>query len=164
MEEMNSKQRKIRNYEMGEQKQTIGQRIMTKVIENLLIEIENIHLTFEGINTWLNVQYVFGIDIQSILLYSTNNEWKRMFITERSLDHFKIAEINKLNCYHYRKNAQIKKNFIIENLTTQMHLTLSDKEESFPITSSILLSMLKMGISQHALIDIKSMLQQQKLF
>ncbi|EDR28768.1 hypothetical protein EDI_342180 [Entamoeba dispar SAW760] len=169
IEEQESKQRQLRNYEITSDKTTLTQRIITKVINNMQIDITNIHIRYEGINGWINTKYAIGSVIDSIKLYSTDSQWSPAFVVENQGDHFKIAEIIKMRIYHSQTkedkwDTNVKKEYIVEDLTTKMRLTLSDKDDSYPITSQIILEMLKVGVSQGVMIDVKSLMQQQKLF
>ncbi|KAL7713524.1 Chorein N-terminal domain-containing protein [Entamoeba marina] len=110
-EEQASKQRRLREFEMTSNTNTLTQRILTKVVNNMQVEIKNIHLRYQKLN---------------------------------------------------ETDSQIHS--LVEELTTKLQLTLSDKTEDFPIAGKIFLELLKVGITQSVMIDIKSLLQQQKLF
>ncbi|ELP88186.1 hypothetical protein EIN_224290 [Entamoeba invadens IP1] len=171
-EEQASKQRQLRNYEISSDKSTMTQRLFTKILNNMQIDMSNIHVRYEAVNTWTGLRYAIGTSIESIKLYSTDEKWNSTFVIDATGVNYKIAEVVKMRVYHCQTKedkfddlkTSLPKSSILEDLTTKMKLTLSDKDEDFPVLAKVLLEVIKVNVTQDVLIDAKSLMQQQKLF
>eukprot|EP01114_Cavostelium_apophysatum_P004048 TRINITY_DN1418_c0_g1_i1.p1 TRINITY_DN1418_c0_g1~~TRINITY_DN1418_c0_g1_i1.p1 ORF type:complete len:3212 (-),score=1062.70 TRINITY_DN1418_c0_g1_i1:26-9661(-) len=74
--------------------------LATKIVDNLQVEINNIHIRFEDFTTSKEFPFAVGVCLGSLKLRSTDENWKEMFVNERVGDLiYKLARMEHLSVY-----------------------------------------------------------------
>jgi len=81
---------------VDEKGDSFAQRLATKVVDNLQIQIKNVHVRFEDFTTSVEFPFAFGICIQNLSVSSTDENWDEKFIENRTSK--LIYKIGKLEC------------------------------------------------------------------
>jgi vacuolar protein sorting-associated protein 13A/C len=74
----------------SEDQQGYFDKLTLKVIDNLQLQVKNIHVRWESNNT-----YAWGLKLDSLDAYTTNYEWLKVFI-DRTDEKNRLTPINKL--------------------------------------------------------------------
>jgi len=86
--------------EEDEKSNSFVQRLVTKIVDNLQIEVNKVHVRFEDFTTNKEFPFAFGVCLDSIRMKSTNENWKEMFVENR-VDKliYKLAQMSDLSIY-----------------------------------------------------------------
>lgn len=74
-------------------------KLVSKIIDNLQVEIGKIHVRFEDRVSDPLHPFSFGVTLGGITVVSTNQNWERGFIHETTGVMHKILELNSLGIY-----------------------------------------------------------------
>jgi hypothetical protein len=72
--------------------------MISRIIDNIQIDISNIYLRFEDSISSPKVPYSIGICLEAIQLYTCNSKWERAFVTGEDIS-LKMAKITNFQIY-----------------------------------------------------------------
>jgi len=86
--------------EEDEKSNSFVQRLVTKIVDNLQVEVNKVHVRFEDFTTNKEFPFAFGVCLDGVKLKSTNESWKEMFVENR-VDKliYKLAQMSDLSIY-----------------------------------------------------------------
>ncbi|CAF1687898.1 unnamed protein product, partial [Adineta ricciae] len=125
VEEFRRQREKYANNDKGlHHKDTFVERLQFHILRNLEITVENIHITFDD-QTTKSYSFQFGLTLNYLKLYTTNEQWEEMESKEEAKIIYKFGEINQLSIY-WNSNVQSRLNLtkeqIIDDLKSTNHL------------------------------------------
>jgi len=104
--EAQNKQKKLDNAELMKQFRERGddkegdsftQRLVTKIVDNLQIEVVNVHVRFEDVTSNKDFPFAFGMCVESLKIQSTDAEWNPTYRTDSVI--YKLAGMKNLSFY-----------------------------------------------------------------
>lgn len=107
--ENNIKQNELEKYELKKKKVKKEEVIITEkdpgfvsklvetIVNNLQIKLNNVHIRYEDNQNFRPIS--FGMTLESILIQSTDKEYKPTFMKEIQEETFKLLELNKFSMY-----------------------------------------------------------------
>eukprot|EP00755_Sulcionema_specki_P021014 Sspe_Gene.12885::Locus_4420_Transcript_1_1_Confidence_1.000_Length_11390::g.12885::m.12885/K19525/VPS13A_C; vacuolar protein sorting-associated protein 13A/C len=78
---------------------TFVERLQETIVNNIQIDIRNIHIRLEDDVTNPKNVYTFGVTLESLHVCSCTADWERTFVTEVGKKLHKIASLNNLGVY-----------------------------------------------------------------
>lgn len=90
----------IENPESVEKNETFMQSLITKIIDNLQVEIKGIHIRYEDVNcNFSKVPASIGLTLNELSAVSTDSQWKPSFIEITQTITHKLLTLNSLGLY-----------------------------------------------------------------
>ncbi|WBW73191.1 intermembrane lipid transfer protein, chorein family Vps1302 [Schizosaccharomyces osmophilus] len=90
--------------------QTFTESLVTRMIDNIQLNIRDIHIRFEHPSENLSDGYSFGLLLSEFSISSCNDEWKPMFIETESKTIHKLCSLQKLAVYSDETSECISSN------------------------------------------------------
>ncbi|TDG48268.1 hypothetical protein AWZ03_005223 [Drosophila navojoa] len=75
-----------------------AEKLTAQIVNNLQVKISNVHFRYED-STTTGSAFSFGITLNELELYTTDNNWDKTYMTERAPEVFKIANLSCLAAY-----------------------------------------------------------------
>lgn len=98
----------------GDKSSSYVQRLTTKIIDNLEINLRNVHIRYEDKQSIPGTLFTFGITLQSFILNTTNADWEEMFVsrdasTKSASSHIvhKMSKITNILMYWNTKDVEL---------------------------------------------------------
>lgn len=79
--------------------QSFTESLVTKIIDNLQITINNIHIRYEDNQSVPDQEFSIGISLKELSAVSTNENWESSFIQDTHSTTHKLATLNSLSVY-----------------------------------------------------------------
>lgn len=105
-------------------------RVMTKVLDNLHLNIKNIHIRIEEPK---NLSYSLGLTLEEIFIVNTNEKWEQIFIDrnkQKNINVFKLLKISNLGIY-----LKTKETYIISNIEDKAKIR-TEMDTFFPLKAA----------------------------
>ncbi|CAF1170061.1 unnamed protein product [Rotaria sordida] len=120
---------------VSKNKDTFLERLQIHILRNLTLSISNIHITYEDKTTKPDHPFSFGITLNYIKLYTTNDEWTPVVSKDESPIMYKLGELNALSIY-WNSNVKSQSELSQENIIDKLQAKFVSKEDTTlePIT------------------------------
>ncbi|KAK7755824.1 Vacuolar protein sorting-associated protein 13 [Diatrype stigma] len=79
--------------------QSFTESLVTKIVDNLQVEVKNIHVRYEDSISAPNHPFSLGITLEEFSAISTDGQWKPTFIQNSTKSTHKLASLNALAVY-----------------------------------------------------------------
>ncbi|EPX72913.1 vacuolar protein sorting-associated protein 13b [Schizosaccharomyces octosporus yFS286] len=116
--------------------QTFTESLVTRMIDNIQINIQDIHIRFEHSNENHDSGYSFGLLLSEFSISSCNDMWKPMFIETESKTIHKLCSLKKLAVYSDETSECISSNDL-NDMIGLFHVLLTNfdqREKEFLIS------------------------------
>lgn len=99
--------------------QSFTDSLVTKIIDNLQITINNIHIRYEDNSSVPGHEFSIGISLKEISAVSTNENWEPSFLTDTKVITHKLATLGSLSLY-WNTDSKSTRDFSHEELIEYM--------------------------------------------
>lgn len=149
-----------------QEQQSAAARYISKIIENLQIQVQNIHIAYEDVVESQNVQ--IGVCLGGLNVQTTDEQWQNKYIDATQQYSYKLVSLSQLFVYSSTGKAAINKqtgfiqlptpqqvlsdnnnHMIIESIDGFFRLRLNKKTEPQPkIKAESLIESIKLSLSE----------------